>query len=523
MITTFKTQISLKAGINQDDVWETIKAWRLNSRNTSTKIKSELENHNEAPEHLTFSDRYSTIQSKSLNAEEKNYWGFNLTEKEPNSDRIWNTYIILTMDNGQNILTFETVVNGAIEKIKYNKPKYFGAFITPLIDSAASNIASNAINIDKASPARKYLIDVLNGVISPTIPLIYISVTENGKYLIDPEKLAIKLYCVAIVFKEPNIRFSYYLKRKTNSRNVYKGAIGIYWGQQKRFYFLPEDDTSIEKVYSKIIEITTLQSFFQGASWFDLQQIETAQKQEKLKREYQNLKNNTTEKIQNLESQISEKDTEIRRLKDELNKIENEHKKYIETFDSEVINLENENKELKAENNELKEKNQALSSNFSQKQDKEVGISLYIPCDEKELYPNEIYDFVKGIFYNAIIQETTAKGSRKEHVLDGIKKHINNWIFEKSNSGKNCKDCEIEWANAIRNKHSTEDIVSILEKHHFIGSKQSKHPKLAYYGDERYQTSIPNTPSDTRSHQNTITDTRKQCFLIPDRNKHAKS
>lgn len=549
MITTFKTQISLKPGINQDDVWKTIKAWRLSSRNTPAQIKEELEKYNTAPENRTFSDTYSKIQTKLLNNEECKYWGFNLTEKESNSDRIWNTYIILTMNNDQNILTFETVLDGIATKIPYNKPKYFETFITPLIDANSSNIISSAISTDKTSSSTKFLIEVLNGNRLPEVPLVYISIDENGEYLIDPEKLATKLYCVATVFKERDRHFSYFLKEKTKSRNVFNGAIGIYWGQQKRFYFLPEEDISIDKIYLKIIEITALKSFSQGASWFDLQQIETAQKQEKLKldyenlkndtavtvqklekqisekdneqdelkREYQNFKNNTAEKVQNLESQISEKDTEIRRLKDELNKIENEHKKYIETFDSEVINLENENKELKAENNDLREKNQALSSNFSQKQDKEQGLILEVFCDEKQLFPDEIHDFIKGIFYNAIIQENAAENSRKEHVLNGIKKYIQDWTFEKSRSFKHYESCEKEWRAAITKKHNAKNIIAILEKHHFTAAESPNHYKLIYCRDRRYIVSIAKTESDKCSNKNTINDTRKVCFLIPEK------
>jgi|GEM_PF-1596567 len=524
MITTFKTQIPLKAGINQDDVWKTIKAWRVNSCNTSMMAKKELEKYDTAPENITFSDTHSTIQIKSLNDADNKYWGFNLVEKESDSDRMWNTYIILKMKNGKNILTFEIVLNGVIKQIKYNKPKYFENCIEPLIEANALTIINRAVKTDKTSSSAEYLIDVLNGKTCPEMPLVYISVDEYGEYLIDPDKTAAKLYCMATVFKEHDRHFSYFLKEKTNNRNVYNGAVGIYWGKQKRFYFLPEEDTSIEKVYEKIIEITALKSFSEGISWFDLLQIETAQKQEKLKREYENLKNNTAVKVQNLEKQISEKDNEIKHLKGELQKIADERDEYIKTFDtdieklkSEIKNLKGENKKLRTENNELKEKNQALSNNFSQRQGKEKGLSLQIPCDEKELFPNEIYDFIKGIFYNAIIQESTAKDSRKEHVLNGIKKHINDWTFEKSNSFKDYEDCETEWTNAIKSKHSVDDIIGILKKHHFIAGKQSKHPKLSYYGDERYQTTIPNSPSDKSSDKNTITDTKRVSFLIPDK------
>ncbi len=239
--------------------------------------------------------------------------------------------------------------------------------------------------------------------------------------------------------------------------------------------------------------------------------------QDELKREYQNFKNNTAEKVQNLESQISEKDTEIRRLKDELNKIENEHKKYIETFDSEVINLENENKELKAENNDLREKNQALSSNFSQKQDKEQGLILEVFCDEKQLFPDEIHDFIKGIFYNAIIQENAAENSRKEHVLNGIKKYIQDWTFEKSRSFKHYESCEKEWRAAITKKHNAKNIIAILEKHHFTAAESPNHYKLIYCRDRRYIVSIAKTESDKCSNKNTINDTRKVCFLIPEK------
>ena len=520
MITTFKTQVYLKKTADADKLWQTLKDWRCASQNTPEDIKKEITVHTRAPEDMYFTSKNGGfIETKKICGEDCTYWGLHFMEPHEKNNQ-WNTYIILTQKNNQNILTFETTFDGTVTKrIGRNKPNYFGSYIRPLTEPALPGF-SNKPQITDTEEIKKHLISVMTGQKQVDMPLVYVSY-PNQK--IDTDELAEKLFCMADVYVESNKHFSFELKEKTGGANAYNGAVGIYWGNRKAFYLLPYEDITIERIYTRIADITAVKPFSAGASWFDIVQEEHALKQkmleaenEKILKEKEVQSNDFNARIKNLEAlsenlkeQINVKESEIRSLKKELKNKENELQEYIDSFDEEKQNLKKENEKLKIERDAYKIK--------AEKQyEDSPGIDIHIPCSESELFPNEIGDFIKGLIFSAIHKEGADENARrKKDVLDSIKRGIENWKFEESSAGTFYSHCEEHWASSIKNNQSGHEIVKMLKNFGFSDLVDGKHYKMTYYNDKRYTTTVPKTPGDHRSGKNTLSDTKRNCFLIP--------
>lgn len=520
MITTFKTQVYLKKTADADKLWQTLKDWRCASQNTPEDIKKEITAHPRAPENMYFTSKNGGfIETKKICSADCEYWGLHFMEPHEKNNQ-WNTYIVLTQKNEQNILTFETTFDGTVTKrIGRNKPNYFSSYIRPLTEPSLSGF-SNKPQITDTEEIKKHIIGVMTGQKQVDMPLVYVSY-PNQK--INADELAEKLFCMADVYVESDKRFSFQLKEKTGGANAYNGAVGIYWGNRKAFYLLPYEDITIERIYTRIADITAVKPFSAGASWFDIVQEEHALKQkmleaenEKILKEKEVQSNDFNAEIKNLEAlsenlkeQINVKESEIHSLKKELKNKKNELQEYIDSFDEEKQNLKKENEKLKIERDAYKIK--------AEKQyEDSPGIDIHIPCSESELFPNEIGDFIKGLIFSAIHKEGVDENARrKKDVLDSIKKGIENWKFEDSAAGTFYSHCEEHWASSIKNNQSGHEIVKMLKNFGFSDLVDGKHYKMTYYNDKRYTTTVPKTPGDHRSGKNTLSDTKRNCFLIP--------
>ncbi len=531
MITTFKTYLYLKKTVSTADVYEAVKKWRLASKNSAEDIKSHLQDYSINQDGENTLNRFkakneSSIEMKHIFTKDGEYWAFYLMEPQKSLGGQWNTYIIYSREYGKNILTFETTFDGTITKsIPRNKPGFFEKYLDDLIDYEASHISKIVFPVNES--VLPHLVDSMVNKRVVKKPFVYISYPHVD---FDIESLAKKLYCMANVYVESDKTFSLLLKEQTCGANVYNGAIGIYYGNNKHFRFLPGKNVTVEDVYRKIAEITAIKPFPHGYTWFEISQIESTQKQKKLEAAYQQLSNDSERKIaalvqskeskellienlrsqisdqegliQNLQEQIREKEANIRNVEKELKRKSDEHDQYLEEFGSHEEEIQH-----------LKEEISVYKQKFLEKQENENCFELAIPCTEKSLFPNEIEDFLKGLFCKAVDKETAHNGSRKYHVLENVKKQIQDWVFEASESYKKYDECEKEFKKPHK---SLDEVLAVLVKYGFIDKTEKGHPKMTYHNDDRYRITIPKSPSDSRSMKNTIKDAGKICFLKPD-------
>ncbi len=533
MITTFKTHLYLKNTVSAAQVWETVKSWRLASKNSHKDIKKQLKDYtvknvagNVVETKMFTAENSSSIEIKHFFDSNAEYWAFHLMEPQAYSGNEWNTYIVYSREADKCVLTFETTFDGNIPKhIPRNKPAYFERNLDDLIDYKVSRISKSAVRVDEAM-VPVLAEDMMNSV-PMTKPIVYISYPHST---VDTEALAKKLYCMATVYVERDDHVSFSMQEHTGGEIVYGGVIGIYYGNKRSFRVFPDKNKNIDYIYRKIAEITAVKRLPDGYTWFDILQIESVQKQKKLAAGYKQLsaeskktidellavKQNKEQAIQNLTDQIAGQDKLIENLKEQIgeknNHIANLEKKLKDTEherDKFIENFDMNEKELPR----LREENEFYKQQFSEKQQNESGVALFIPCSEKNLFPNEIEDFLKAVFFKAIQMQKTQnmhKGSRKEHVIESI--DIQDWAFECSKTADRYKSYEDELKKNCRNN---DDLIAVLKGHDFFDKTEKGHHKMYFFGDERYGITVSKTASDCHSNMNTVKDAGKSCFLKP--------
>lgn len=122
--------------------------------------------------------------------------------------------------------------------------------------------------------------DVSLGDSSNWLPIVYISATGDGEWLLEKdeiEKLAYELGGVAHVVVEPGRSFSFQLRDQTNGRNAYDGTIGLSIpgrGIIRKYYIGWQNQEKRELVISVIGAAASLRSQMPsfGWDWTELQE-----------------------------------------------------------------------------------------------------------------------------------------------------------------------------------------------------------------------------------------------------------
>lgn len=154
----------------------------------------------------------------------------------------WRTEVVLTNDNGMASLRVRGQSIGPTNDQLLPDPKkpYFikaclqegwGAIDGTLPVSDQPHLLQ-ITDIDQA-------VDVIQGRHRAALPIVYVSADSDGRYKLDPVKLAYDLGGVAHVVVEPNRAFSFRLKDLTEGLNPYAGTIGFCArdvGVYRRFY-----------------------------------------------------------------------------------------------------------------------------------------------------------------------------------------------------------------------------------------------------------------------------------------------
>lgn len=225
-------------------------------------------------------------------------------------------------------------------------------------------------------------------------------------------------------------------------------------------------------------------------------------------------------------------------LNEELNNLRLENEKLKEKFlitvqkgkNEEIVCNKDENatNDLLIENEDLKNKIRTLQiekSNLSdriavfekKKENGETniqGYSLQIPCSLKELFNDEIKDYLYNCLYSRIMDDEKKNPQNEENEVSRKKDVIKNLVEEKnyvnSSSETNQKLRRIESILKSTNRPALDE----LEKEGFRKIENTKnHPKVFFY-DEHYQITFSLTPSDERVHLNKMNEIKRRFFLV---------
>ena len=282
----------------------------------------------------------------------------------------------------------------------------------------------------------------------------------------------------------------------------------FYESQEREFKdFL---DNHGEKALSEIQRQVREQAMNQFLANQSLKELENQCKDEKTDSSVPSLEQETVEKLTQENEALSRR---IRELENRLTDLEhqNTHSKAEgEGLREGYDRLENENKELKQKICDLQGQLNKKKDTYTLRQNEERNgfVRLEIPCAEKNLFPDEIEDWL----YAAIEQEgkmlpedTKTEVSRKRDVIEAV---LNGKEFDwnKSETCRTLTDMEKAFKNDA--SPSLAGFTKVSENDH------EKH----FFVQERYQITSALTPSDNRTGrwvQNKMTEIRGRLFLMP--------
>lgn len=518
----FKTQLKLKIGTAADDIWQCIKDWRNESKNTLPDLKKWLE---ECPKLCTDKKSVKSGNKKqtveTIYLEEDELFSFTLEETQENKRHT--TRIIFNGNCGEKRKSYISCEMSAEndegrKNVPFSSPKIFQKLKKKqFLDEKAAyrDVATPLAEIDESRVA-----NLIDGNVDMALPFVYVSNSDaSSKSLADT--LAKKLFCLAFVCYETDSNDS--KKIKTERKPPYNGAVGVYWKDNYRIFTEPDE----KKIVKEICLRLAVKPLREELSWkyvadkySEIERLEFNEKIEKSKKRIEEFSKEVEGKekvIEELKDQIKTLNDRIKELAKEKENLadENEHEKeekeeYINEFDSEISQLRSENEKLEKEKTEYKTKSESLQAQLNSKSDSDSDDGIYIipiKCSEKELFPGEITDFVKGVLYNGIKGQNVPENqkSRRKDIVDCLKNENSDFEYIESNSYKKYQELETKIKAG-----KIDDC-----KDEFIEQNHKNHKKYIFYNDSRYAVTQATTPSDWREDENVKSKVSNICFLEP--------
>lgn len=281
-----------------------------------------------------------------------------------------------------------------------------------------------------------------------------------------PSRLARKVYGLAHVLIEPwNRFFSLKLRDKTNSKNPYSGAIGIYWPQGQRISYYHCDGKTAKEIEDYLFD---------------------------------DIMKNSAATASIIISGLDEVQNRI--IGNSTNILKTKIKHTRELMGGEYEKLEKDEKidELLCKINLLEQQIRTLQSQSSMH-----GCINLNAGDETDFYNDEIKNIILESLEKSIIN--TKENSRRNHILSSLL--ANNKKSQEMTIRKE------RLKKALTGYRSMDKSTArMLKQLGFELSEEGKHWKVTYNGDSRYVYILPKTGSDHRGALNAISDINNMIF-----------
>lgn len=298
-----------------------------------------------------------------------------------------------------------------------------------------------------------FVAEIVTNQTQNKLPIIYVSKDGRGMTAVNPHRLAYLLGGMAHVLVEPTRRFSFDLREKTNGRNTYNGAIGIYWPNDIRRLILPDASRDIVSDIYNTIRDQNLLTLVPREMVFDgIKSLQTSKRLEELKRTH-----STTEE-ETLKLAIDE----------------------IDRRDKEIA-------DLRAEVGTLQ--------SYAQRgtQFRTIGGDILRGVQINELYAGELKDFVLETLENSLNnvhsesrREDTLKAVLAANKMTGNREEVIQGLRDVFTGAQNLNS---KMENALRSLG-------------FEIEKGGKHAQVYVPGNDNRKYTIALTPSDHRSRKN---------------------
>lgn len=392
-------------------------------------------------------------------------------EKKEAGGAVWNTDYIMNFDEMRMAIRLDRsyTEDALMEDTAFSTPH----FLTLLIDGGYLKDDNGLAILRDGLPITEDNLDILakviNGEAKYKLPVVYVSKTVYNRDPVNIRWLCSKLKGVAHILVESDKRLNYLIRTACNDMNEYNGGIGIYFpnGSHRRFCFRAYtggDRVLLDKVIRSVLQYVNVQTIPLLYTWPGV--------------------NNSL-----LADRLTSQQKERQEAEEAREKAENEVEEYLGAFDEDMEKYKKQIDELTRANISLQMENQGLRAKLSGTESVPV---LYLG-DEDEFFQGEIKEILLDAV-NEALKDTPAK-TRRADVLNDI-------LI--SNGYQNIRaERERQIKTMFRDYKSLSGTLrQQLVALGFEITEDGKHYRLAYYGDDRYKTTIAKSGSDWREGKN---------------------
>ncbi|NTZ88437.1 hypothetical protein FCJ61_36980 [Burkholderia metallica] len=465
---TFKTQFPINPNKTIDDLIEVGRIWLAGSPHSTLSEKMKLAS--EIGDEWQVSDGKESVVFARIDGSEK-LCGVTFESSDKNSLK-WHTEIVGAKKGSEFWVSVQLSVDSELplERIYHGKPPHIIKLIIQKIGGGLDGeISVSDGPIYLRDDQLDFAADLITGDAGCVMPVVYVSVDNNGDPFVDPRQLARWLSGMAHVVVEPTRKFSYELMHLVDSENAYGGAVAIYWPDGiGKWTFIPEaKDSDPKEMQAKITRKVRMSLLSQrtrrDCTWSYLQEI-------KARRRIQEIRESGTNQIDELiemfDLELKSKNDEIQRLEAEISRI-----KYGSQFD-------------RGDGGEGR-KGLSLQSN---ERDLYQGERLAVVMDALRREQDACDDYSRRAAIVADFISSNIQEGQRSEILDELKELLRDYS---------------SMTSGVRNS---------LEHLGFDISDEGKHYKLIFRGEERYPFILSKTGSDWRSGLNSFSDVKKKLF-----------
>lgn len=463
----FSTRLPIKDSMTKDDCLRLLIEWITESPHYSI---NEIDYDVTSERDFDIVEGNVSFSIRHVKNEEVTLAVCRFENREP--DAVWYNDSIYLDEKGEKSLFVQlncnrTNYNAQLPKI--NKPYVVRKFVEGGFckDDAGIPVCDTPIEVD--DDLYSVCVEVMNGRYSNTMPVVYISCNQLGKYYVNPEDLAKKLGGVAHVFVERDRETALKLREDTDRNNAYMGYVGIYFPKTKLCrkhgaeYYTNEKEMRNDIINSVRSALTNKVD----SSMYNWHQIIAMQNRQKLS-EMQDISAKSKQ-------QLSE---------------------YMDNFDAENEELRNQNAEL---NRQLYSAQAQLDIYRATMKDTDADSCFYKMGSEPNLYASERNDLLYSILSQAL--NKYEENSRGRVLIKSL--------LEANPYDGECSRIMGEIKNVFGGDGKLNSTKKTqLKTLGFTIEEDGSHYKLVFH-DSRYTFSVSKTPSDHREGKNMISDITK--------------
>lgn len=353
----------------------------------------------------------------------------------------------------------------------------------------------------------KLLSDIVNGHAHYRLPIIYISKNHYNKEPVDIHSLARSLKGIAHVLVQRSVSLNEQLTDLCRNKIECDGEIGIYFptraaGHRKYFCHNPygHDYSLLEKIIRAVTQYNNSQQIDMLFTWQGVNNAllrERLAKQKEERSAAESARKNAENEYLRLLGQMDEEQEKFK--KKAVDDARAEADALLESFDEDIAKMQKQIDELTRANQALQRENQGLRDKFLAT----GSIPIVFMGDERDLYQGEIKDLILSALSDSL-NNLPPKSRRKDVFKD---------ILRNNDYKKTSKERASKIKAALKNYDGlTNKVRQTLEELGFEVTRDDKHIKATYYGDERYHITLSKSPSDIRTGKNLSSEAINICF-----------